>query len=140
MNKFDNLLKKYLNEDTVTFNTDAIGDALSKMNLPPKEKQGLADTMGAIADAENPDKLHAKVSDILDPETDTDFSSLSDSEKLEVLNRLKTKDVPVKDAQDTNQQKQNQNTAQQQQKKTPSVQTSTTYSAPQIQGAATYGV
>jgi hypothetical protein len=138
MNKFDNLLKKYISEETITFNTDAIGDALGKMNLPPKEKQGLSDTMSAIAKAQDPDKLHAKLTDIFDPETDTDFNSLSEAEKAQILDRMRDKDVPIKDKDDVN--KQNQSTAQQQQQKNPSQQSSNTYSAPKIQGTTSYGV
>jgi hypothetical protein len=138
MNKFDKVLKQYLNEDQQTFDPQKIGDALAKMNLPANEKKGLANTMGAIADAENPDPLHVKVADILDPNTKTDITSLNDSEKTELLNRLKNKNVPIKDAQDNNQQKPNQNSAQQQQQKTPT-SNSTSYSAPQIQGSTSYG-
>jgi len=119
MSKFDNVFKKYLGEETITFNTDTIGNALNKMSLPPKEKEGLASTMGAIADAENPDPLHAKVAKILDPEDKTDITSLNDSEKTELLDRLKTKNVPIKDANNPNQQNANQNAAQQQQQKSP---------------------
>ena len=118
MSKFDNVFKKYLKEDQVTFDPAKIGDALRDMSLPTNVKKGLADTMGAIADAENPDPLHAKVSDILDPNTKTDFTSLTDTEKTELLDRLKNKDVPIKDAQ-SNQQNPNQNAAQQQQQKSP---------------------
>lgn len=119
MSKFDNIFKKYLKEDQVTFDPQKIGDALSKMSLPTNVKNGLADTMGAIADAENPDPLHAKVSKILDPNDKTDITSLNDSEKMELLDRLKNKNVPIKDAQNSNQQNPNQNAAQQQQQKSP---------------------
>jgi hypothetical protein len=118
MSKFDNLFNKYINEETITFNTDTIGNALSKMTLPQKEKEGLAATMGAIADTQNVDPLHSKISKILDPDDKTDIMSLSDSEKTELLNRLKTKNVPVEDA-ENNQEKPNQNSAQQQQQKSP---------------------
>jgi hypothetical protein len=119
MSKFDNVFKKYLTEDQITFNPQKIGDALAKMNLPASEKKGLSDTMNAISNAQNPDTLHAKVADILDPNTKTDITSLNDSEKTELLDRLKDKKVPIADTQNNNQQKPNQNAAQQQQQKSP---------------------
>ena len=125
MSKFDNVFKKYLKEDQVTFDPTKIGDALSKMSLPANVKQGLSDTMGEIADAENTDPLHAKVSKILDPDDKTDITSLSDSEKTELLDRLKDKKVPIQNAQ-SNQQNPNQNAAQQQQQKSPTNASSAT--------------
>jgi hypothetical protein len=126
MSKFDNVFKKYLKEDQVTFDPTKIGDALSKMSLPANVKQGLSDTMGEIADAENTDPLHAKVSKILDPDDKTDITSLSDSEKTELLDRLKDKKVPIENAQNNNQQNPTQNAAQQQQQKSPTNASSAT--------------
>lgn len=116
MNKFDSVLQEYATK--VTFNPQAIGDALNKMSIPPQEKAGLAATAGAIANAENPDKLHSKLSDILNPETKTDFSSLSPKEQEDAIKRMLEVGFPI--ANQTNN-----DVANDQNKKTPDIASST---------------
>lgn len=115
MNKFDSVLQEYANK--VTFNPQAIGDALNKMSLPPQEKAGLAATAGAIASAENPDKLHSKLTDILNPETKTNFSSLSPKEQEDAIKRMLEVGFPLAN-------QSNNNTAKDQ-NKAPSIEDST---------------
>ena len=116
MNKFDSILQEYVNK--VTFNPQALGDALNKMSIPPQEKAGLAATAGAIASAENPDKLHSKLADILNPETKTNFSSLSPKEQEDAIKRMLEVGFPL-----TNQS--NNDVANDQNKKTPDIASST---------------
>lgn len=116
MNKFDSILQEYANK--VTFNPQALGDALNKMSIPPQEKAGLAATADAIADAGNPDELHSKLSDMFDPKTKTSFNSLSPKEQEDAIKRALEVGFPVAN-------QSNNDAADDQNKKTPDIASST---------------
>jgi hypothetical protein len=98
MNKFDSVLQKYINEGTITINTDRAAEDMKKLKgtqfgdaigqLADAEKQGVTDPTNIKEPA---DILHGVLSD--DKVNPVVWDNISDSDKAKVIDALVTRKI-----------------------------------------------
>ena len=143
MQKFDNILKKYIvNEggESITLNTSQIEDATKKMASDPN-LQKLGTILTAQADALDPDKIHKGLNSVIDPKNPLKFSDAfsNPSDQASALEHLKAQGIPIANAQ-ANQNDQQKNVSDQQKPQTQSIKSSTNASAPSSYGSNLQGI
>jgi hypothetical protein len=96
MNKFDKVLKHYLNEDTVSVDTDQIKNAEKKMGNDPA-MQKLTPVLTAQLDALDTDKIHKGLNAVIDPNHPSKFNDefTNDTDKEAALKHLADQGVPI---------------------------------------------
>jgi hypothetical protein len=85
MSKFNKVLNKFLKEDNQPISTQQQNTLQKYLKTAPQPVQ---DTLGAMTKAQDPDPNHALFSDVINPKTNTKFSSLNPDQQKDFLERL----------------------------------------------------
>lgn len=95
MKKFENIIEKFLTEADLQLTPNVISSTQKGLQTAPKNvKDALSSIAGAI-DPQNANPLHKKLSDILDPNTKTNFKDLNDQESKEAIEMLTKAGFPL---------------------------------------------